>query len=105
MADPYARLLTLARLERELVVAGDWAALAEVGAEQAELRDSLPDRPPSSARPLLEESARLGAGTARLIEAQLEDVREELVGLRRGRTALAGYAGPAAQVAGLDWQG
>lgn len=105
MPDPYAHLLTLARLERELVVAGDWTALAAVGSEQAELRGSLPDTPPLSARPLLEEAARLAATTARSIESRLEDVREELVGLRRGRTALAGYAGPPADSAELDWQG
>ena len=103
--EPYARLLALARLERELVVAGDWEALAAVGAEQAALRGALPDRPPPLAVPLLEEAARLGATTARIIESRLEDVREELVGLGRGRTALAGYAGPAAVVAELDWQG
>lgn len=105
MTDPYDRLLMLARLERELVVAGDWEALEVVGLEQLELRRSLPVRPPLSARPLLEEAARLVATTARIIDSRLVDVREELVGLGRGRIALAGYAGPAAEVAELDWQG
>ena len=105
LLDPYFRLLELARLERELVVAGDWEALEAVGAEQAALRGALPDRPPPLAGPLLEEAARLVATTACIIDSRLVDVREELVGLGRGRTALAGYAGPAAEVAELDWQG
>lgn len=105
MTDPYSRVLELARLERELVVAGDWAALEAVGSEQADLRGALPESPPPAALALLEEAARLVATTARIIEAQVEDVREELVGLRRGRTAVAGYAGPPLEVAGLDWQG
>ena len=105
MTDPYARLLTLARQERELVVAGDWEGLAAIGLEQAELRGSLPDRPPVGARPLLEEAIRIVATTAGLIESRIDDARDELVGLGRGRTALAGYAGPAAPVAELDWQG
>jgi len=103
--DRYARLLTLARLERELVVAGDWDALEAIGGERAELRDTLPERPPAGARPLLEEAARIVATTAGLIESRIEDARDELVGLRRGRTALAGYAGPVAPVAVLDRQG
>ena len=105
MTDSYARLLTLARLEWELVLAGDWEALEAVGSEQAKLRGSLPDSPPPPARPMLEEARRLVALTARFIESRLEEVRDELVGLGRGRTALAGYAGPAAEVAQLDWQG
>lgn len=105
MTDPYSRLLELARLGSEYAVAGDWAALERVEAEQAELRATLPATPPARARPLLEQAVELVAVTARIVEHELVGVRAELVGLNRGRAALVGYGGPGVAVAALDWQG
>ena len=105
MADPYARLLELARSERDAVAAGDWGQVAALQDEQLALRTTLTGPPPPLARPSLEEAAALNAEIARSIERALAGVLAELVAVGRGRAAATGYAAAGERSPGFAWQG
>lgn len=107
MAGPYERLLELARRERDALEAGDWERVTALQAEQAELREALSGAtPPPSARPALEEAARLNAEVVLAIRRAMAGVQAELVALGRGREAAAGYGGAGAErVPQVAWQG
>ena len=97
---PYDRLLTLAKLERELALQEDFDALDRLDAERRELLATLPAKPPAAARPLLEEMARVQAETTAALEAARARVRSELGSLeRRGDTA-RGYGRQASPARG-----
>jgi hypothetical protein len=91
MGDGYSQVLDAVRRKGELVEAGDWDGVAAVDAELERLRLTLPDTPPASARPTLEEAVRLNAAIIAAIGKALAGVQAELVGLGRERTAAAGY--------------
>jgi hypothetical protein len=89
----WSTAVELAERELALVRAGEWDLVAEVSAERARLRATLPTPGP---RAVL---VRLSAVEAELI-ATLRAAREatvrELGSLRRGRGAVRGYAGASA---------
>jgi hypothetical protein len=89
---PYAQLLAMAERERDLIHAGAWDELVELGEHRAAVAAQLPARPPVQARELLERTHMLIAAN---VEAMIEARRrtgEELGSLRRARTAWRSYA-------------
>ena len=107
MADPYTRLVELTRSEHDAVLAGDWEQVAAIQTQQVALRSTLAGPPPATARPSLEEAARLNAEIGRAIERAAAGVRAELVEIGRGRQAAVGYAAAGTQrpQSQLAWQG
>jgi hypothetical protein len=89
--DPWRDLLARAERERDLAAAGRWEELVQAGAERAALAVTLPPAPPS-VRPVLERLAIVQDElTAALLVARTETLRE-LAGVRRGQSAVRGYA-------------
>jgi hypothetical protein len=93
----YQRLAELDALERELIEAENWAALAAVGEERSRVVAALPHTPPPEARPLIEASRRAVAENTVALTAQLTRVYEELAALGRRRRAAERYEGPGAR--------
>jgi len=84
----YERLLTLARLERELALQEDFEGLERLDAERRQIVATLPASPPAEARPLLVEMAQLQAATTAVLKEARARVSSEIGGLeRRGDTA------------------
>lgn len=95
LTDPYERILELGERELELVQGQRWEELAALGAERADLIDSLPALAPSSARGSLEQAAVLQQRVSAELTRALAIAREGLKRVDHGRRAAAGYAPPA----------
>ena len=92
-------LVALAERERELAADGRWEELAERMAERTRISASMP-APTREAAPLLARLAELQAElSSTLTDARADTVRE-LGSLRRGQTAVRGYASAAATPGG-----
>lgn len=88
MTDQYARLLTLAKLEHELALQGDFEAMERLDAERRQIVAGLPAKPPADVKPVLVEMARIQAETTRVLsEARAEAAREMGEVERAGETA------------------
>lgn len=83
--DPYGRIVLLARRELDLVLSGDYGALAALGEERSELVATLPAVAPEWARPALREAARLQSRTTAALEAARARLLTELSAVDRGR--------------------
>jgi hypothetical protein len=103
-ADPYERILELARLEAALVDENRLEELAAVWAERDRLVASLGPQPPASAREALAEADRVVRETHARISALLQELGEQLGQLTSGRRAASGYGGATAPRA-LDARG
>ena len=88
---PYVRLVQLVLREAELVEAGAWAELDAVARERRELIATLPPVPPASARPQLEEAAKIVAATAASISSSLALVQAQLDRFQAGRRVTIAY--------------
>ncbi len=89
---PYAELLAMAGREQDLIHAGAWDELVELGRERAEVAATLPARPPAAARDLLEQTHLLIAGNLEALMQARSDTGAQLAAIRRGRTARQSYA-------------
>jgi phosphohistidine phosphatase SixA len=98
----WTELLVLAERERTLAVEGRWEELAEATQERARRAMALP-APPAEARPVLEQLAVLQDELQALLLAGREATLRELTELRRGQTAVRGYAVPATASAAGGW--
>jgi hypothetical protein len=88
LTEPYQRLLTLARLEHELALQGDFDGLERLDAERRSVVAGLPAKPPAAVKPMLVEMAQLQAATtAVLTEAQARVAAEMGETDRREQTA------------------
>jgi len=88
LTDQYARLLTLAKLEHELALQGDFEAMERLDAERRQIVAGLPAKPPADVKPVLVEMARIQAQTTRVLsEARAEAAREMGEVERAGETA------------------
>jgi hypothetical protein len=100
--NPWQDLLVRAERERELAAEGRWEELAERIAERGRVAATMPP-PTSEVAPLLDRLAEVQAElTATLTAARAETARE-LGQLRRGQSAMRGYAAaPAARGGWVD---
>jgi hypothetical protein len=89
--EPYARLLELALRERELIQAGRYDALAELGAARAETAAALPAQAPLEAAPLLERTLELVRANEASLDAALAAARAELAHLDHARVTITAY--------------
>ena len=87
----YERLLTLARLERELAVQEDFEGLDRLDVERRALVAALPAKPPAAAKPLLAEMARIQAETTAALEEARARVAAEMGSLDRREQTARGY--------------
>ena len=93
LTEPYQRLVTLAELEHELALQGDFDGLERLDAERRLIVASLPEKPPAAAKPALVEMAQLQAATT----AVLQDARSgrgELGAHDRREQTARGYGAP-----------
>jgi hypothetical protein len=97
LTDPYERIVALGELEIELIQAGRWEELAELGAEREQLIADLPPLPPQTARGPLEKAAELQQRVSAELARSIALAREGLGRVDRSRRAAAGYAPPPAQ--------
>jgi Flagellar protein FliT len=100
----WERLVELAARERDLAAAGRWEELDAAGDERAALAASLGD-PPPAARRLLECALALQEELVATILRARTATLEELGHVRRGRSAVQAYAGPARCHGWLDLGG
>ena len=91
--EAYARLVELARRERELVQQGRHDELAELQAEREALVAGLAGPAPAAAGPFLREALELSRATERQLEAGLDRLRHELVALGQHRHVVRSYGG------------
>lgn len=91
----YDVLVDLARRERDLIDGCLWDDLLDLQAERSRLVETLPPRPPATARPALEHAMSLNASNEIAIRAALQVAGHALEHLGRGRRALASYGGGA----------
>ncbi len=99
---PYAELLAMARREQELIHAGAWDELVELGRDRAVVAARLPARAPAAARVLLERTHLIIAGNLEALCVARAHTGEALGALRRGREARRGYAGGAPAPSRID---
>lgn len=90
-ADPYEILAASLRREQELVHEARLGELAELVAHVEALTAALPETPPASARPHLEEAERSLVASIARVEADLAALRSELARLGRERAARSSY--------------
>ena len=88
----YEALARLAERELELVAAGALDRLPALRAERRALIATLPQTPPAAAQPALERAAAIQSCVTAALEKRLQEAGEELSRVRRGRTAMHGYA-------------
>jgi hypothetical protein len=98
----WTELLELAERERGLAAEGRWDELVEATQERARRAMALP-APPAEARPVLERLAVVQDELQALLLAGREATLRELTELRRGQTAVRGYAMPASASAAGGW--
>jgi hypothetical protein len=91
----YARLVELARRERELVTDGRLVELPALHAERERLVASLPAQAPPEARPHLERALALTAATGELLAHGLAGLKRELGAVGNHRRVAASYTGVA----------
>ena len=91
--DAYARLVELARRERELVQQARYDELTELLAEHDALVAGLAGPAPAAARPFLEEALELSRANELQLEAGLDRLRHELVALGQHRHVVRSYGG------------
>jgi hypothetical protein len=89
--DPWGELVALAEREHELAQAGRWDEVAELSAERLRRSHAL-GQAPESARPALERLDRLQAQIRVSLATAHAFASRELGEVRRGRTAVRGYA-------------
>ncbi len=89
--DPWGELVALAEREHELAQSGRWDELAELSTERLRRSQAL-GQAPASARPSLERLGELEAQIRSLLAIAHAFASLELGEIRRGRTALRGYA-------------
>jgi len=89
--DAYERLLTLARLERELALQEDFEGLERLDAERRQIVATLPGTPPPAARRLLVEMAQLQAATTAVLKEAQARVSAEMGTLDRHEQTAKGY--------------
>jgi hypothetical protein len=89
--DAYERLLTLARLERELALQEDFEGLDRLDTERRQIVSTLPAEPPPAARPLLVEMAQLQAATTAVLKESRARVTAEMGALDRREQTARGY--------------
>ena len=78
MTEPYQRLLTLARLEHELALQGDFEGLERLDVERREIVSALPASPPPAVRAVLLEMAELQAATTAVLSEARNAVAAEM---------------------------
>jgi hypothetical protein len=89
---PYAELRAMAAHERELIHAGAWDELVELGIERAAVAARLPSQAPVQARELLQQTQLMVSdNVARLTEAKRQTA-EQLGALRRARAGWRSYS-------------
>ena len=91
LTEPYQRLLTLARLEHELALQGDFDGLERLDAERQAIVANLPDKPPAAVRAVLLEMAELQEATTAVLSEARSKVAAELGGLERREETARGY--------------
>lgn len=91
--DAYAQLLELARRERELVLHGRYDDLAQLHDERDALVAGLAGPAPAGAKPLLRETLELSRANERLLEAELDRLRREIVAVGQHRQVVRSYGG------------
>ena len=90
MTEPYQRLLTLAKLEHELALQGDFEARERLDTERRAIVATLPAKPPADAKPALVEMARIQAETTAVLVAAKKAVADEMAAVEKtGQTAHA----------------
>jgi hypothetical protein len=100
----WERLVELAARERDLAAEGRWEELDAVSDERGALAASLGD-PPPAARRLLECALAIQEElVATILRARVATL-DDLGRLRRGRTAVQAYAGPAQRNGWIDLDG
>jgi hypothetical protein len=92
--NPWQDLLARAERERELAAAGRWEELAERMAERTRISATMPP-PTQKVGPLLERLAELQDELAATLTGARAETARELGTLRRGQTAVRGYASAA----------
>jgi hypothetical protein len=90
-AEPYTRLVDLARREHEHALQDDVDGLERVAAERDALIATLPDSAPESARPALLDAACIQAQTTALLIEGRARLSAEMGDMERGRATAAGY--------------
>jgi hypothetical protein len=91
LTEPYQRLLTIAKLEHEMALQGDFEGLERLDSERRTVVQALPATPPAAAKPLLVEMARLQAATTAVLTEKRAQVAAELGGLERAEETARGY--------------
>lgn len=91
MTDPYQRLLTLAKLEHELVLQGDLEAMERLDAERRSIVATLPAKPPAAAKPALVEMARIQAETTRVLSEARAKLAAEMGEVERTSATAQSY--------------
>ena len=104
MTDGYEALLTLARLEQELVDAGRFDELDGLAAQWQEVAAGLGDPTPDD-RALLEEIELTVWTTVAAVRLVHEDTARLLSLLDRGRRAIGTYGGPLPAPGALNARG
>jgi hypothetical protein len=91
-ANPYARLVELARIEHRLVGEGRWDELQQLDEERRVLVASLPAVPPADARDHLLEAERIVQRTMQFCGLALADMRAHMSRLQSRVPALNSHA-------------
>ena len=78
MTEQYQRLLTLAKLEHELALQGDFEGMERLDAERRSIVATLPAKPPAAAKPALVEMARIQADTTAVLSEARARVASEM---------------------------
>lgn len=91
----YTELVELAKRESALIAEGRWEGFDEIERRRHGVMETLPARPGSQAKALLEEAQRLVLANAEAIATAIEGTRDELVHLARGRRAMTSYGSTA----------
>jgi len=90
---PYARILEIARKQAAAARSGDLNTATMLLAERGEL---IASAPPAAAQdePLIREVLELDRDIATAIRRRMIELRDEMLSMRQGQQALAGYGAP-----------
>jgi hypothetical protein len=100
---PWAELVALAERERDLVREARWEEIPALSQQRLSAASAL-GAPPAAARPHLERLAELQDEIHAGLAAGRAFTLQKLSGLRRGTTAMRGYAGYAPAASSLSAQ-
>jgi hypothetical protein len=89
---PYAELRVMAEREHQLISAGAWDELVELGIERAALAARLPSAAPVRARELLQETHMMVSDNVTALTEARRQTGEQLGALRRARSGWRSYA-------------